>query len=287
MATVFIPGRSFCGRVIEAGAESTKVRTGDIVWGLGDVGKSGGLAELMVVNKSAVTTAPSGQISIEQTAALPLAGVPAFTAMATLCADLPREARILILNAHVGSGFIAMQLARILRPANDFHITAHVSSDTLEAENFCLTHGASDVLREDAVIAIGRIHESSYDVVLDTIGGRRIYDASRRVLHSTAYFVSLVGDELGPPSVKSQWKASLRSLRRAFVKKDRKAINYWLPMLGAEDDQREALDSLRGYVEDRGLVPVVKKVLRFEHGGEAFDQPEGTMAGSVIRIHEV
>ena len=88
--------------------------------------------------------------------------------------------------------------------------------------------------------------------MLYATGGRHIYDASRRILHSTGSFVSLVGDELGPATVSRQWKSGLRSIRRAFVKKvciviesriipltnmmqDRKAISYWLPMLNEED----------------------------------------------------
>ena len=42
--------------------------------------------------------------------------------------------------------------------------------DTLEAQATCTALGATDVLREDPVVAIGRLYESSYDVVLDTIG---------------------------------------------------------------------------------------------------------------------
>jgi hypothetical protein len=72
-------------------------------------------------------------------------------------------------------------------------------------------------------------------VVLDTVGGRSIYDASRRILSHEGFFVSLVGDELGPPSVRKSWQSGLRSLRRALVKKDKKSISYWLPMLTETD----------------------------------------------------
>lgn len=110
-----------------------------------------------------------------------------------------------------------MQLARNLRP--DLRITAHVAADTLDAEALCRSNGADEIVRDDAVIAISKLSESSHDVVLDTIGGRRIYDASRRILHDEGVFVSLVGDDLSPVTVGKQWKAGFRSIKRAFAKK--------------------------------------------------------------------
>lgn len=62
--------------------------------------QSGALAELIVVDKIALTKAPQGDISIEQIAALPLSGVPAFYAVSTLAADLPKEARVRVLRFH-------------------------------------------------------------------------------------------------------------------------------------------------------------------------------------------
>ena len=122
-----------------------------------------------------------------------------------------------MLNAHAGAGFIAIQLARHLRP--DLHVTAHVAADTLDAEALCKSNGAHAVIRDEPVVGIGRLTENSFSVVLDTIGGQRIYDASRRILHDEGVFVSLVGDDLSPVTVGKQWKASFRSLKRAFTKK--------------------------------------------------------------------
>jgi hypothetical protein len=157
------------------------------------------------------------------------------------------------LEGQSGTGYLATQLFRLLRPNNDLYLAVQVAPDTVDAESTIHSNGATDVFRDEPVVAINRIHESSFDVVLDTIGawlsriscfefhvevhtgGRQIYDAARRILVHDGFVVSLVGDELGPPSVRKSWQSGLRSLRRALVKKDRKAISYWLPMLAETD----------------------------------------------------
>lgn len=315
----YIPGRSFCGKAVECGIDVSRVHKGDFVYGLGDLRKvrslqcaltiqrliaaqSGAIADLVVVERDRVANAPQGVISIEQIATLPYAGVPAYQAMETLCADLPRGSKILVLNAHVGVGAVAMQLACHLRPARDLWITAQVPITVQDGDAICRAYGASETLRDEPVPVLNALHESSYDAVLDTIGGRRIYDASRRVLHHEGMFVTVVGDELAPSTAKAQWKAGFRSLRRAFIKKDKKAISYMCvamystltrreltsphrcPGLDEREDCRDALDKLREIAERGHLQPVVRRVLPYEDGGEAFGPvPE---EGIVVRVLE-
>ena len=100
----FVPGRSFCGRVVECGYEVKKMRKGDVVFGLQDSGKSGALAEFMVVDDNRICHAPSDCLTTEQIAALPSAGVMAHQLVQNHCSQLQRGARVLILNAHDGVG---------------------------------------------------------------------------------------------------------------------------------------------------------------------------------------
>jgi hypothetical protein len=93
--------------------------------------------------------------------------------------------------------------------------------DQLEEE------GATEVITSESVLGLLHAqHESSFDIVLDTIGGQRIYDGSRRLLHHSGMFVTTIG----PASTTSLSKSRffrLRSLKRHFFKKDSKKIRYW------------------------------------------------------------
>ena len=64
------------------------------------------------------------------------------------------------------------------------HVIAHVPLDVDNAEDDAWDNGAKEVFADDAVAMINAQHESGFEFVLDTIGGRRIYDACRRVLRT-------------------------------------------------------------------------------------------------------
>ncbi|KAL8283443.1 hypothetical protein RQP46_005853 [Phenoliferia psychrophenolica] len=241
----FIPGRSFCGKVVECGVEANKVRRGDFVFGLQELKKSGALAELMTVDRNLLTIAPACGISVEEIAALPLAGISAIQVMEALCSSLPKGSKILVLNAHEGVGNLCMQLAVYLRPAHDLWIVAQCPTNLADGEVYCRATGASEVVRDEPLASLNGLHESSFDVVIDTIGGRRLYDASRRVLHFSGQFITTVGDSLSAPTPSTLWKTNIRSLRRAFFPKDKKTISYWAVNLDEREHPRDALDKLR------------------------------------------
>ena len=86
--------------------------------------------------------------------------------------------------------------------------------------------GASDVALEDPLPLMNRIlAASSFDVVFDTVGGREIYNAGRRVLHAEGRFITTVGDSMSVEEMGAHWKLGMRSLKRSFVKKDQKVIS--------------------------------------------------------------
>jgi hypothetical protein len=127
-----------------------------------------------------------------------------------------------------------VQLMRYFRPSRDLWISVHVpctaTGNLVELEELVEQleeEGATEVITSKSVLGLlhGQ-HESSFDVVLDTIGGQRIYDGSRRLLHHSGMFVTTIG----PASTTSLSKSRffrLRSLKRHFFKKDSKRIRYW------------------------------------------------------------
>lgn len=241
---------------------------------------------------------------MEQLALLPLCGVQAHRAVRT-SDRLQHGARALVLQGHDGAGALAVQELT----AYGVHVTAQippiVSTDKLKSE---LRHaemeervkgwGAREVITDHAVAAVASLQEDQYDLVIDTIGGRRIWDACRRVLHSEGQFTTLVGESSkAVPTINAHFKSNMRSLRRAFVKKEHKAIGYaWVsPAADVDNDGEDIRDSLnviarlavdgvlRPWVDSSQVVPFERAPTLFSH-----EVKENTMLSegrtAVVRI---
>lgn len=86
---------------------------------------------------------------------------------------LLQSLQILILNANEGAGNLCLQLAIYFRATRDLWIVAQCDPSFIDGERYCKTTGASDVIIDETLSAINSLHESSVDVVIDTVGGRR------------------------------------------------------------------------------------------------------------------
>ena len=268
----------------------------------------------MPVHRDLLTQAPNGVLSLEQIAAVGLSGIMAYQAMDELCSKLPKGSKLIILNAHEGVGAIALQLSLALRPAADLWVVAHFPPDFADGNEILRQLGANETLSGEVLAALQSLRESTYDAVLDTIGGKRIYDTARQVLHedgmfgrrcrlvyvacrsSVAFAVTTVGDALAPPTQGGHWKKSLKALfkPRSDVQKvstddangsstadtSSQRITYWFPS-PEEHSPRVALDRLREICEQGQLRPVVKRVYKFEDGANAF---KGQAEQSVIML---
>lgn len=107
--------------------------------------------------------------------------------------------------------------------------------------------------------------------VIDTIGGRRIYDASRRILAQDGQFTTCFGDEQSTanPTLRSH----LRSLRRAFFKKDKKNIGYEWVGADSGEDCHEALEAVKRAAESGDICPRLRSILPFGDAPRAFEPP--------------
>ncbi|KAJ9477491.1 PKS_ER domain-containing protein [Pseudozyma hubeiensis] len=261
----FVPGRSFCGRIVECGYEVKKMRKGDVVFGLQDSRKSGALAEFMVVDHNRICHAPSDCLTTEQIAALPSAGVMAHQLIQNHCSQLQRGARVLILNAHDGIGLLTMQESVGL----GLVIVAQCPPSISDGVAVCQANGAHEVVIGEPLWAINSLHESSFDLIVDTVGGRKIYDASRRILGTDGQFCTCFGDEHG--TTNPNLRSHLRSLRRAFFKKDKKNIGYEWVGVDTAEDCKEALEAVKRAAEGGNICPRLRSVLPFADAGRAFD----------------
>lgn len=220
-------------------------------------------------------------MTTEQIAALPATGAMAYQVQQHYCEQLERGSRVLILNAHDGVGLLTMQACVRL----GLIIVAQCPPSATDGYAIAQANGAHEVVVGEALWAINSLHESSFDLVVDTIGGRKLYDASRRILAREGHFVTCYGDEgkSGQPGMKNH----LHSLRRTFFKKDRKHIEYeWIGVdLGF--DTQDALQSMRRAALDGTICPRLSSILSLEDAHRAFDSPAATAdaaATVVVRV---
>ncbi len=176
------------------------------------------------MDRRRVHRAPSlmhSELNLEQVASLPLSGVPTHRALRTL-PSLTRGKKALVLNAHDGAGALITQAlvaqgvvvtAHVPsgsppRPtdaalhknsssagstvgdeqeqdgSSDSHSTQTEETKIPSFEERAKLFGAQRVKIGDPVVVIADSKEGEFDYVLDTIGGRRIWEASGWVLKS-------------------------------------------------------------------------------------------------------
>ncbi|EUC62357.1 alcohol dehydrogenase groES-like domain protein, putative [Rhizoctonia solani AG-3 Rhs1AP] len=280
----FVPGRSFVGRAVECGFEVANVSRGDWVIGLTEIRKCGALSELVVIDKSRVCTIPrpTDRLTTTQCALLPLCGVPAHRAVRTIPNSATktgpdgkrRPTRVLVLQAHDGAGLCAVQVMRQL----GMRVTAQVP---VGSENVGFGTGPSLALKvrgrtragkgrefepptsskrmeevevvvgDDPVEVIGKLEEGVYDAVIDTVGGRGVWDACRRVMCADAHFTTLVGDSTDSvPSINAHVRSSFRSLARAWARRDKGLGYQWVsPASDLDHEGEDVRHSLNAVAE--------------------------------------
>ncbi|KAG8747418.1 hypothetical protein FRC10_001089 [Ceratobasidium sp. 414] len=281
----FVPGRSFVGRAVECGFEVSNVSRGDWVIGLTDIRKCGALAEFVVIDKRRVCTIPrpTDRLTTTQCALLPLCGIPAHRAVRTIPSGARRGMCALVLQAHDGPGALAVQAMRGL----GMRVTAQVPAGVpMEAVD-----GVEVVVGDDPIEVIGRLEESAFDAVVDTVGGRCMWDACRRIMRSEAHFTTLVGDSSDTiPSINAHVRSSFRSLARAFAKRDKALAYQWVsPAADLDHEGEDVKHSLtavaelavaaaynNGYSATHGyaILPQVTCSFPFERAPDAFTVDE-------------
>jgi hypothetical protein len=208
----FVPGRAFVGKVLEWGEGVKGFSKGDWVYGLMGVRKSGALSEYVVVERRCLAHAPKMDedegFGLEEIASLPLLGIPAHRAVGTVL----RGSRALVLlgsgtstadvapssgltspltsasspaSHHVGSpdwavGVLAAQELIARGVVVILQVPTYLGEEWAREAIKGLREGCVKV--GESVEVVNGEHEGSFEFVLDCEGGRRIYDASRRII---------------------------------------------------------------------------------------------------------
>jgi NADPH:quinone reductase-like Zn-dependent oxidoreductase len=212
-----IPGTDVAGTVEAVGTRVQTLRPGDEVFGW----CTGAFAEYASAPEDQFVKKPAN-LTFEQAAAV---GVSATTALQLLRDDgkVRPGQKILINGASGGVGTFAVQIAKALGA----EVTGVCSTNNVELVRSIGADHVIDYTREDF-----RAGAERYDLILDNVGNRSMSD-TRRALTPTgtlisnggghldgklartirAAFVSMVVRQQGRPSVKTQNRADLVTLR--------------------------------------------------------------------------
>lgn len=173
-----VPGRDLAGEVAAVGANVTRCRPGDRVFGMA-AGLQGAHAEYALLDETAFAFIPDN-LSFAQAAAVPLGALTALQALYHHGQLLSGD-RVLINGAAGGVGTFALQLARLLG-AGEVTAVCSPANEALVREL-----GADRVLdhhRHDFTHDLSR-----YDLVFDAVG-KSSYLASRPALRRHGRYVT-------------------------------------------------------------------------------------------------
>jgi NADPH:quinone reductase-like Zn-dependent oxidoreductase len=228
-------GVDFAGVVEAVGPNVRRFKAGDEVFG----GVTGAFAEYVSMTESRALARKPANLSFEQAAAVPIAGVTALQALRDIGALRPGQ-RVLINGASGGVGTFAVQIAAAMGAE-----VAGVCSTRNVAMVRALGAGrVFDYTREDFTRASER-----YDLIVDTVGNHPL-SALRRALTPGGRAV-LVG---GPNDGKWIGPLSIAIKATAYSPFVSQAFRFFI----AEMNQKD-LDVLRGLMQEGKVTPVIDR----------------------------
>lgn len=248
-------GLDLAGRVEEVGAEVTRFKPGDEIFGTG----SGSFAEYARVREDRAAPKPAN-LTFEQAAAVP---VSACTALQALRKN-EQAKRVLVIGAGGGVGSYAVQLAK----ASGAHVTGVCGTGKVELVRQLGADEVVDYTREE-------LPTGQHDLVLD-IAGNRSLKQLRRTLTPTGTLV-LVGSEGGGPVLGGMDRVLRALLLSAFVK-------HRMPWLIATEPVAD-LEILRELIEAGKVTPAVDRVFPLADAAAAIrEMRAGRVRGKVVVI---
>lgn len=251
-----VPGGDVAGTVEEVGPGVEGLAVGDEVYGFGH----GAFADFVAVPQRHLALKPAN-LSFEQAAAVPLAGVTALQGLRA--GGLRPGQHVLVIGASGGVGTFAVQLARHLGA----RVTGVCSTANLGLVRDLGAEAVIDYTTQDLTAGPTR-----YDLVFQ-LGGTTPPRALRRVLTPRGTLVQSAGDG-------SRWLGPVGTMAQAAVLN--LVVGQTLRTFVA-DETTEALDELRELVEAGAVVPVVDRTYPLSDAAAAVRLvEEGRPAGKVV-----
>ena len=247
-------GTDFAGTVEAVGKRVTRFKPGDEVFGAGHAA----FAQYMRIPEAAVVALKPADLTFEQTAAVPVAGITALQALRDQ-GQLRGGQKVLINGAGGGVGTFAVQIAK----AFGAEVTAVTNTGNLALVRSIGADHVIDYTREDFTQGIER-----YDLILD-LSGNHPLSAYRRVMTPAGYYV-LAGD-----THNGSWTGPLAGFAKALLVS--KFVKQKLvPFQGNLNQQDLAIlsDMLRTgkvkpVIDRRYNLEQIADAIRYQQGGHA------------------
>lgn len=254
-------GVDFSGTVEAVGRNVTEFKPGDEVFG----GAQGALAEYICVSADRAIVSMPSDLSFEQAASIPIAGVTALQALRDSGQIKPGH-KVLINGASGGVGTFAVQLAKWFGA----EVTGVCSTRNIELVRSLGADHVIDYTKEDFTQG-----EPRYDIVLDNVANRSLLEC-RRTLNPSGRYVLVGGGGVDD----GRWAGPLIRPVRAmllslFVRQD-------LGMVTAALNKQD-LAILRDLVQTGTITPAIDRHYRLSETVEAMRYLEtGRARGKVV-----
>jgi len=259
-----IRGRDFAGRVDAVGKDVRRFKPGDEVYGdLGDA--DGAFAEYVCVPEDQVERKPAN-LSFEQAAAMPLAGLTALKGLRDE-AKVQAGQQVLVNGASGGVGTFAVQIAKSLGA----EVTAVCSARNVDLVTSLGADHVVDYAREDFTLGDRR-----YDVVFDLVGNRSLSELRRALAPGGTVVlsgggVSRGGSMIGPIGLMIKAQLAARFRRH--------------PLLVLQTSpSKEILASLRELAEAGEVVPAIDRTFKLSEVPDAIRYVEEEHARAKVVI---
>jgi NADPH:quinone reductase-like Zn-dependent oxidoreductase len=252
-------GSDFAGTVVAVGSGVRRFKPGDEIFGTAD----GTLAEYVVSTEAGLSMKPAN-MSFQQAAAVPIAGLTALQGLRDAGGIRP-GAKVLVNGAAGGVGTFAVQIARSLGA----EVTGVCSTRNVELVRALGADHVIDYTTDDYTRGGQR-----YDLILDTVGNHSPLE-QRRVLAPRGAIV-LVGAPSHDP-----WLGPMSGFIKGYVTSlfVRQKIAGFIADAGRTAD----LDTLRDLMQAGTVTPVIDRSYRLDEAAAAFRYLEaGHARGKVV-----
>jgi len=254
-------GVDFAGTVEGVGEKVTKFKPGDDVFG----GRDGAFAEYVCVREARAVALKPANITFEQAASVPIAGVTALQGLRDKGKVQPGQ-RVLINGASGGVGTFAVQIAKSMGA----DVTGVCSTRNVDMVRSLGADHVIDYTKEDFIKSAQR-----YDVMYDTVGNRSLLEC-RRVLTPKGKAVMIGGGGPGDQGLIGPLVGPIKLLMLSpFVSQE---MGTFLAELNQKD-----LTALADLMQSGKVTPVIDKRYKLSELPQAIEYLEqGHARGKVI-----
>lgn len=241
------------GIVVEKGDEVSNFEIGDLVYSRVPQEQMGTLAEYVAVNSIAVSKKP-GNITFEEAASLPLAGLTALQSLEY--AGIKENDKVLIHAGSGGVGSLAIQYAK----AKGAYVYTTTSTNNVSWVKELGADRVIDYKTEDYKTIVKDV-----DIVFDTLGDNYTLDAFELIKHG-GKVVTVIG-ALDEETAKMFGMADYKLPEELAQQISAKGATYKYVFMQPNGAH---LNEIKSLVEDEKIRPIIDKVYSFSESIAAF-----------------